>query len=293
LAIVTEIKLIKGKDMSEKNQFNNNKNVQQILVDAIIDSSYQARFLSVNDLEIKEPDKETMELSTSIDTNGLLQPVTVRKADDKFELIDGHRRVLAYKILKKQFIDAIVTEMDDKQSQLMGITANLQRKNLNLIELALAYQKMIESGTFPDKKKLSASLGKDETYVGDVLNTLNMDKRIVNDLSKNNTIKDVRLLRVIRQIDDVDENQESTMQWNLYENVVKNNLSRQQVANYLKELFQKKRKKVYYNMTIDKKRLKINMNLGAFENHDPETIIKFVTDNLDKLDSFLTAKKKN
>jgi len=101
---------------------------------------------------------------------------------------------------------------------------------------------MIESGTFPDKKKLSASLGKDETYVGDVLNTLNMDKRIVDDLSKNNTIKDVRLLRAIRQIDDVDENQESQMQWDLYQNVVKNNLSRQQAANYLKELFQKKEK---------------------------------------------------
>ena len=45
-------------------------------------------------------------------------------------------------------------------------------------------------------------------------------------------------------------------------------------------------------MTIDKKRLKINLNLSAFENHDPETIIKFVTNNLDKLDSFLSAKKK-
>ena len=278
--------------MNEQNQIEINKKVQSILVDDIIDSSYQARFLSVNDLETKESDKETLELAISIEANGLLQPVTVRKTGDKFELIDGHRRVLAHKILKKQFIDAIVTEMDDKQSQLMGITANLQRKNLNLIELALAYQKMIESGTFPDKKKLSASLGKDETYVGDVLNTLNMDKRIVDDLSKNNTIKDVRLLRAIRQIDDVDENQESQMQWDLYQNVVKNNLSRQQVANYLKELFQKKRKKVYYNMTIDKKRLKINMNLGVFENHDPETIIKFVTDNLDKLDSFLSAKKK-
>jgi len=278
--------------MNEHNQAKNNKNVQLILVDAIIDSPYQARFLSVTDLETKESDKETLELAASIEANGLLQPVTVRKAGEKFELIDGHRRVLAQKILKKQFIDAIVTDMDDKQAQLMGITANLQRKNLNLIELALAYKKMLDTDTFPDKKQLSASLGKDETYVGDVLNTLNMDKRIVEDLAKNNTIKDVRLLRVIRQIDDVDENQESTMQWNLYENVVKNNLSRQQVANYLKELFHKKRKKIFYNMTIDKKRLKINMNLGAFENYDPETIIKFVTDNLDKLDSFLSAKKK-
>ena len=278
--------------MNEHNQAKNNKNVQLILVDAIIDSPYQARFLSVTDLETKESDKETLELAASIEANGLLQPVTVRKAGEKFELIDGHRRVLAQKILKKQFIDAIVTDMNDKQAQLMGITANLQRKNLNLIELALAYKKMLDTDTFPDKKQLSASLGKDETYVGDVLNTLNIDKRIVEDLAKNNTIKDVRLLRVIRQIDDVDENQESTMQWNLYENVVKNNLSRQQVANYLKELFHKKRKKIFYNMTIDKKRLKINMNLGAFENYDPETIIKFVTDNLDKLDSFLSAKKK-
>ncbi|PIX34362.1 MAG: hypothetical protein COZ59_07965, partial [Bacteroidetes bacterium CG_4_8_14_3_um_filter_31_14] len=165
--------------MNEHNQAKNNKNVQLILVDAIIDSPYQARFLSVTDLETKESDKETLELAASIEANGLLQPVTVRKAGEKFELIDGHRRVLAQKILKKQFIDAIVTDMNDKQAQLMGITANLQRKNLNLIELALAYKKMLDTDTFPDKKQLSASLGKDETYVGDVLNTLNMDKRIV------------------------------------------------------------------------------------------------------------------
>lgn len=271
----------------------NNKNVQSISVGAIIDSPYQARFLSVNDLETKEPSKEILELTASIETNGLLQPVTVRKAGDKFELIDGHRRVLAHKILKKQFIDAIVTSMDDKQAQLMGITANLQRKNLNLIELALAYKKMLDTGSFTDKKQLSASLGKDETYVGDMLNTLNMDKHIVEDLTKNNTIKDVRMLRTIRQIDDVDENQESDMQWDLYEKVIAENLSRQQVANYIKELFHKKRKKIFYNMTIDKKRLKINLNLGAFENHDPETIIKFVTDSLDKLDTYISAKKNN
>ena len=77
--------------MNEHNQVKNNKNVQQILVDAIVDSSYQARFLSVNDLETKESDKETLELAASIETNGLLQPVTVRKVGEKFELIDGHR----------------------------------------------------------------------------------------------------------------------------------------------------------------------------------------------------------
>ena len=118
-----------------------------------------------------------------------------------------------------------------------------------------------------------------------------MDKRIVDDLIKNNTIKDVRLLRLIRQIDEVDENQISEMQWNLYERVVSNKLSRQQVSNYLKDLFGKKQKKVYYKLAYDKKKLNINLNLKAFEGHNPETIIKFVTDNLDKLDTFLTKKK--
>ncbi|MBU0488822.1 MAG: ParB/RepB/Spo0J family partition protein [Bacteroidetes bacterium] len=270
-----------------------NMSIQLIPVEAINDSPYQARFLSVNDLDTKEPEKETLELVNSIAANGLLHPVTVRAAGDKFELIDGHRRVLAHKLLNKEFIDAIVTRMDDKQAQIMGITANLQRKNLNLIELALAYKKMLDTGTFPDKKYLSSALGKDETYVGDVLNTLNMDKRIIDDLVSNNTVKDVRLLRMVRQIDEIDENQESMMQWNLYQQVIEQNMTRQQVANYIKELFFKKKKRVFYNMTIDKKRLKINLNLGAFGNQDPETIIKFVTDNLDKLDTFLSNNKKH
>lgn len=272
-------------------QVENSKNIQLISVDSIIDSPYQARFLSVNDLETKEPDKQTLELAASIQANGLLQPVTVRKAGDKFELIDGHRRVLAHKLLKMQFIDAIVNNMDDRQAQLMGITANLQRKNLNLIELALAYKKMLDTELFSDKKQLSTSLGKDETYVGDVLNTLNMDSRIINDLTTNNTIKDVRMLRIIRQVEDVDTTQESDKQWELYQNVIENKMSRKDVSDYLRGLFYKKRQRVYYNVVIDKKKLKINLNLGAFEGIDPETIIKFVTENLDKLESQISTKR--
>jgi len=67
-----------------------------------------------------------------------MKPIVVRPSGKGFEIIDGHRRVMAHKSLGLKQIKAIVTNASDKDAQEMGIIGNLQRKNLSTIELAMS-----------------------------------------------------------------------------------------------------------------------------------------------------------
>jgi ParB family chromosome partitioning protein len=194
------------------------------------ESPYQGRILEDEDLsKVNEVNKSMAELIESISRSGQMTPIVVRPTGKGYEIIDGHRRVIAHKKLGLKQIKAVITNATDKEAQVMSVVGNLQRKGLSTIELAMSYKKILDSGYYKDKKVLSLALGKDETYVGDVLNTLNMDSRIVDDLAKNNSVKDLKLLRLIRRAAPVDENQQSDQQWELYQKVVQEGLGRAQV----------------------------------------------------------------
>ncbi len=125
---------------------------------------------------------------------------------------------------------AIVKEFDDRQAQIHSVIGNLQRENLSSIERALAFRKILDKGLFKDKRELSRVIGKDETYIGDLLNTLNLDHRIIDDLVKNRTTDDVRLLRVIRRVEPVNAKKESKKQFDLYMRFKHGQLTRSKVV---------------------------------------------------------------
>ena len=216
----------------------NNENKEQLLrikISDIVNSPYQGRLFDLTDELPEEDEKKISELAESIKENGLMQPVIVRKnKDGKYELIDGHRRVIAYRRLGIGQIKAIVKNYDDKEAQTFSIIGNLQRQNLSIIEQAIAYEKILKLGLFVDKRELSKVLGKDETYVGDLLNMLKMDKRIIDDLIKTKSINDVRLLRMIRRAEPVNEDGSNIKQVLLYNKVKEEKLSRQQLAELIK-----------------------------------------------------------
>lgn len=202
---------------------------RKLKINQLLESPWQGRMVLFGDEKDEYTRRHIESLAADIRENGLLNPVIVRPKGKKYELIDGHRRVIACKFLGLETIDAIVHDYDDRHAQVSSITANLQRKDLAAIELAVAYQKILDSGIFKDKKELSRAIGKDETYIGDLLNTLNMDERIVSDLKKNKTINDVRMLRAIRRYVKADTSGRSDTQWKLYQRIVSEKLSRQEV----------------------------------------------------------------
>jgi ParB family chromosome partitioning protein len=97
-------------------------------------------------------DEETiLNLASSIETLGVIQPIVVRKKNDRYELIAGERRLEAVKFLKRKEIPAIVKDISDLDAFRMAIAENLKRENLNPIEIANAIKNMKEQFHLPDK----------------------------------------------------------------------------------------------------------------------------------------------
>ena len=84
------------------------------------------------------------ELSASIKVQGIIQPITVRKLGDKYQLISGERRLQASKMADLEKIPAYVRTADDEQMLEMALIENIQRQDLNPMEIALAYQRLME-----------------------------------------------------------------------------------------------------------------------------------------------------
>jgi ParB/RepB/Spo0J family partition protein len=90
-------------------------------------------------------DEYVNELAGSIRELGLLQPIVLRSVGTRYELIAGHMRLLAHKVLGRQTIVAVVKEFTDKESVLARAVENLQRMNLTIIEEAKIYNRMVET----------------------------------------------------------------------------------------------------------------------------------------------------
>ncbi len=229
----------------------------RIPTDQILASPYQGRLISSEYSFRMVNDGELLKLVESIKVNGQLNPVIVRKSGEKYEMIDGHRRFEAHRLLNRKQISAIVRDMTDREAQVMSVVSNMQRKDLHNIERAFAFKKILDSGVFKDKRELSKAINKDETYVGDLLQTLNMDKRIVEDLLENKTTNDVRTLRAIRKVEQTDENDISDKQWEIYMKFKHQNLSREEVFNLSRIARNERQKGLLINFTP--RRIEINL----------------------------------
>jgi ParB family transcriptional regulator, chromosome partitioning protein len=84
------------------------------------------------------------ELATSIKEKGLLQPILVRRKDGEYEIIAGERRFRAAKLAGLQEIPVIVRDVDDRESLELAMIENLQREDLNAVEIASVYQRFVE-----------------------------------------------------------------------------------------------------------------------------------------------------
>lgn len=116
-------------------------------------------------------------LAESINAVGLLQPVIVREKDGLFVLIAGERRLRACKLNKMRKIKGIVIEADDEQNLTMALVENIQRENLNPIEEAKAYKRMIQ-GFNLKQQDVAKKVGKDRTTVTNTLRLLNLPEEV-------------------------------------------------------------------------------------------------------------------
>ncbi len=133
----------------------------------------------------KEFDNERLdELADSINTHGIIQPITVRYlGEKKFELISGERRLRAAKLAGMEEIPSYIREADDEQSMAFSLIENIQREDLNALEVAFAYQRLVDEFNYT-QAQVAERVGKSRTAVTNTLRLLQLPDFIQTALKK-------------------------------------------------------------------------------------------------------------
>ena len=174
-------------------------------------------------------DKKALEeLVSSIQTLGVIQPITIRKKPTgEYELISGERRFRASQLAGKKTIPAYVRLANDQEMLEMALVENIQRQDLDAIEIALSYQQLIDEIKLT-QEELSKRVGKDRTSITNYLRLLKLDPII------QTGIRDGMISmghgRALMAIDDTD------LQFDIYEKIVKNNLSVRDTERLIKSI---------------------------------------------------------
>ena len=146
----------------------------KISISSIVRNKYQPR---------KNFNKENLdELTNSIKERGIIQPIVVRKSDEnkgKYEIIAGERRWLAAQNAGLHEVPIIEVEADDLKSLEFAIVENVQRTDLNPIEEALGYKRLIDEFNY-DQEKVAKFIGKSRTHITNCLRLLTLPKEVIN-----------------------------------------------------------------------------------------------------------------
>lgn len=113
------------------------------------------------------------DLADSIAENGLISPIAVRRVGDRYQLIAGERRLMAFRLLGERDIPAIVQEADDRQSAVLSLVENLQRRDLNYFEEAAAIASLIETENFT-QQQVADRLGMAQSTIANKLRLLRL-----------------------------------------------------------------------------------------------------------------------
>ncbi len=173
-------------------------------------------------------DQEALkELAESIKVQGIIQPITVRQLNqDKFQLISGERRFQASKLAGLTQIPAYVRTADDQQMLEMALIENIQRENLNALEIALSYQRLISECSLK-QEELGDRVGKNRTTVNNYLRLLKLPPDIQAAVRDNRiTMGHARALITIDNIED---------QLDLFKKIIEGDLSVRKVEELVRD----------------------------------------------------------
>ena len=158
--------LLKDTSSNVKNNDDVVGNIIEIALETIQVNPYQPRTYF---------DEDTLsELATSIRELGVIQPITVRKLGDTYQLVSGERRFRASKLIGNKTIPAYIRTANDQEMLEMALVENIQRKNLDPIEIALSYQRLIDEIQLT-QENLSTRVGKKRSTVANYLRLLKLD----------------------------------------------------------------------------------------------------------------------
>lgn len=139
--------------------------IQNINIDLIIPNRFQPR--------LTFDEKTLNELAASIKEHGIIQPLVLRRLGDKFEIIAGERRYKAATLAGLTEVPAIISNIDDNKSAELALVENVQRKNLNSLEEAKSYKKILDKEGLT-QEELAKKIGVSQSTVANKLRLLNL-----------------------------------------------------------------------------------------------------------------------
>jgi len=149
-------------------------NINKLSISDLVSNKFQPR-------KIFNEDKME-DLSNSIKERGIIQPIIVRKSSNdnsKYEIIAGERRWLAAQKAGLHEVPVLIIEADDLKALEFAIVENVQRHDLNPVEEAISYQRLIDDYSY-DQEKVSKFIGKSRSHIANFLRILSLPKEILN-----------------------------------------------------------------------------------------------------------------
>ncbi len=155
---------------------NQNESITKLNIDLVVQNPNQPR---------KIFNEETLNsMATSIKEYGILNPILVRKKDEKYEIIAGERRYRAAKIAGLSEIPVIIKDIPDEKIAEISLIENIQRENINVLEEAESYKEIIKQLNITEKE-LSEKIGKSQSYISNKIRLLTLPNEIQEALKSN------------------------------------------------------------------------------------------------------------
>ena len=148
-------------------------NINKVSISELLSNKFQPRKIFDED--------SLQDLANSIKERGIIQPIIVRKSSDdssKYEIIAGERRWLAAQKAGLHEVPVVITDVDDLKSLEFAIVENVQRNDLNAVEEARGYQRLIEEFSY-DQEKVAQFIGKSRSHIANFLRLLNLPETVL------------------------------------------------------------------------------------------------------------------
>ena len=252
----------------------------QLQISDIVPNKYQPRKI------FEESNIE--DLTNSIKERGIIQPIIVRKSQDhnqKYEIIAGERRWLAAQRAGLHNVPVVITEADDLKSLEFAILENIQRQDLNPLEEAKGYKRLIDEFSY-DQDKVSKFMGKSRSYITNSLRLLTLPKEVIK------LIEEQKLTaghaKILVGLDNA---------FFIANKILEKKFSVRQAENFVKQFKNKVKKRISKDANIrdleNSLSQKIGLNVVIKNSSRNEGTITFTYKELDQLNKIISILKSN
>ena len=256
-------------------------NINKLLISDLVSNKFQPRK--------KFDEEKLLELSNSIKERGVIQPIIVRKSNDKnskYEIIAGERRWLAAQKAGLNEVPVVITNVDDLKSLEFAIIENVQRNDLNAIEEARGYQRLINEFAY-DQEKVAKFIGKSRSHIANFLRLLLLPENILK------LIKDKKLsvghAKILIGLDNIEF---------VVSKIIDKNLSVRQAENFVK-IFKIKKNQVNFRKNSNiraleasiREKIGLNVYIKNRKNNNGSIILEYK--DFDQLNKIIEIIKSN